>query len=127
MIPETVELIGRRNAPFIEEYVFTVDNTPVDFTGCTATMQLRVYANAPDPALVTLNAVSSDVEGVWISDPVNGIIQVRIDEATLFGLPTRVSTDARSAFAYDLRLTWPDGVRDVLMEGAFIVKAGTTR
>lgn len=127
MIPETVELIGRRNADFIEEYSFSEDNVPVDLTGCSARMQLRLYGNAPGSPLIDLATVSTDVQGVKFVDRVNGLIQVKINQANLAGLPARVSTDSRSSFAYDLRITWPDGVEDVFMEGAFVLKAGVTR
>lgn len=127
MTPATIELIGRRNASFVEEYVFKVDNVAVDFSGCTARMQLRHYGNETGSPLLDVTPVSSDVEGVWIRDAVNGLIQVRINQSSLSGLPTRVSTESRSGFAYDLRLTWPDSVQDVLMEGTFVLKAGVTR
>jgi hypothetical protein len=128
MIPETVTLTGRRNVPFVEEYQFTDDSgAAIDFTGCTGAMQIRLYGNAPGAALASLANVSSDVEGVWINDPTNGVIQVKINEATLNGLPTAATPGAADVFAYDLVLTWPDALEECLIEGRFVLKPGVTR
>ena len=128
MIPETVTLTGRRNTPFVEEYVFADETgTPISFSLCSAFMQIRLFGNAPGDPLANLANVSSDIEGVWIRDPANGTIAVRIEEATLNALPTNVAPGAADAFAYDLIIQWPDGLQECLMEGRFILKPGVTR
>lgn len=128
MIPETVALTARRNTPFAEEYEFTDETgAAFDFTGCTGAMQVRLYGNAPGAALVNLANVGSDIEGVWVRDPANGIISVRIDENTLIALPEASTPGAADVFAYDLIITWSDGLEECLMEGQFILNPGVTR
>lgn len=128
MIPETVTLTARRNATFAEEYDFTDETgAAIDLTGCTATMQVRLYGNAPGSALITLPSVTRGIEGVWVSDPANGKITVQINESTLAAMPSNGTPGAADVFAYDLMVTWSDGHTDCFIEGRFILNPGVTR
>lgn len=127
MIPETVTLTARRNVPFAEQYDFADETeAPIDFTGCTATMQVRLYGNAPGDPLIDLHSVGADVEGVNVNDPATGSVTVRIDQTTLAAMPTGNTPNAADIFSYDLIITWPDGFSEAFMEGRFILKPGVT-
>jgi len=128
MIPETVTLTGRRNAPFVEEYEFADEGgQPLDFTDCSVAMQLRLYAGASGSPLISLTDTDGTDGRAYFNDPTDGVLSVTIAEASLNALPARASTDTRESFYYDLLITWPDGLTECLMEGQFILKAGVTR
>lgn len=128
MIPETVTLTARRNATFAEEYDFTDETgAAIDLTGCTAKMQVRLYGNAPGSLATMLSVARGGIEGVWINDPANGKITVQINQSTLAAMPTGGTPGAADVFAYDLMVTWSDGVEDCFIEGRFILNPGVTR
>jgi hypothetical protein len=129
MIPETVTLTGRRNTPFAEEYEFTDETgAAFDFTNATAAMQIRLFGDAPGAALASLLPVTvGTAEGVYMSDPANGKIAVLINESTLDALPAAATAGRADVFAYDLIITWSDGLQECLIEGQFILNPGVTR
>lgn len=130
MIPETVPLRVWRNARHIEEFTFTVDGSPYDLTGWSGALQVRLYGAAAGPALLSLSNVTTDVEGVWIVEPTEGIVRVRIDEATLTALWTTLGGPAEAGdsitLVYDLVMTPPAGGDEVWAEGKFIIEPGVT-
>lgn len=130
MIPATEPLIGRRNARLAEEWQFTHDGAPVDLTGCTARLQLRLYGAQPGGAVVTLPSVTDPVEGVWVREPAAGIICLIADPATLRAAYERLAGGVEPGravrLAYDLLVTLPGGADEVWVEGVFTLNPGVT-
>jgi hypothetical protein len=123
-VPERRDLVARRNAPFAEEWTFTDEaGDPVDFTGASVSMQVRLYGAQAGTALVDLSdGVAALTEGL-IAD--EGVVTVFIDEATLKVLPQgRTGEDV--VFEYDLRVDLADRVEEVWSYGSFTLKPGVT-
>lgn len=131
MEPETLPLVARRNVPFIEEYAFTEDGEPFGLTGYTGTMQVRLYgAQAGDAQIALINVGVDLTEGVWISDPAGGIVQIFIYEGTLQtvydALILGVDGGSDVELVYDLILTDSGGFQQTFLEGPFTIKPGVT-
>ncbi|MGK2908565.1 MAG: hypothetical protein ACSLE1_01975 [Sphingobium sp.] len=134
-IPAKFALRGRRNAFFGQEWQFTADTElgavePVDLTGHTAFLQLRLYGAQPGSAKVNLPSVSSNIEGVWIIAPTEGRIQVYATEASMAAAYTALSggveAGANIRLQYDLVIRDPMGWDDVWVEGDFTINPGVT-
>ena len=131
MTPGIEPLVAYRNGTFDEEWTFTDDDLaePVDFTGWSGALHVRLYG-AADSTVIALANVTSDIEGVWIREPSEGIVRVLIDRDTLTAAYDAMigENEAGSsiAFVYDLRLTTPTGAEEIWMEGSFTIKPGVT-
>lgn len=130
MTPATVPITVWRNARYIEEFPFEIDGEPYDLTSWSAALQVRLYGAAGGSALISLANVTSDTQGVWIIEPSEGIVRVRVDEATLSTLWTTLGGPAEAGdpitLAYDLVMTPPAGGDEVWMQGDFIIQPGVT-
>jgi hypothetical protein len=123
-IPAAVDLPLRRNTPYNEEYQFTDANDAlVDFTGYTASVEIRLYGGQPGTALVRLGTVNSDAQGMRLLD--KNTWRMRIDQDSLSDLPAG-EPGATQKFEWDWVFTDPDGVRSAWLEGAANLKPGVT-
>ena len=129
-IPAVVPVRARRNAYYGEEYQFRDADGPRPLHGFSASAELRLYGAQPGAALARLGPVVANVEGVWISDPANGFVQMRIEQATLRAvydaLAPGLEPGAPVLLAWDLLMTGPGGERDVWLEGVFTIEPGVT-
>lgn len=135
MTPARLPLTTWRNGRFVEELPFTGPifggvEAPVDFTGWQARMQIRLYGAAAGDPIITLLNVTSDVQGVWIIEPSQGIIRVRVDQETLAAAWAAVGGSVEPGepikLKYDLLLTPPTGGGEPWAEGDFIITPGVT-
>jgi hypothetical protein len=118
--------VRRNNAPWVVVMTVTDDaGDAIDLTGYTAAMQVRQYEGAPDPALIDLADVETEIEGIQFSDPINGELTVRIDLDTLEGLPN--ITQRATVLRYDLLVYDTDDVPILCLFGNFKVSTGVTR
>ena len=132
--PLTLALWARRNVPYVEVWTLTdgqsgseVAGNPLDLTGWTAALQVRLYGLAAGSALISLATVTTDVQGLRILDAAAGQLAVRIDETSINNLPAAPRTGGNATFAYDLVLTDPTGLEQTYATGDFIVYPGVTR
>jgi len=120
-----------RNAPWARELTFTdCQQLPIDFTGWTGILQVRLYEGAPGTALISLGmADNSSSEGLYFFPGDPGHMQIMIAEAALNALPGLHEPEAGAPqrFFYDMVLTDPDGFEQRFMEGPFIVQPGVSR
>lgn len=127
MTPVTADLRAVRNDDFVEEWVLT-DGTseanpgdPIDLTGWSADMEIRLYAGASGSALIDLATVTTDVQGVRFIEPAEGRIVIRIQDTAINGLPAAGKAGAALTLYYDLVLTDPTGDRHNYAGGKFTV------
>jgi hypothetical protein len=136
MTPVTQSLTVWRNARYVEEFHFTApvpgnDDYPYDLTGWTGALQVRQYGAAAS-SLLSLANVTSDTQGVWIIEPSQGIVRVRIDESALATLWTTAGgvdgTEPNEPYKlkYDLLMTPPSGGDEVWIQGDFLLYPGVT-
>ena len=136
MIPANVPLAAWRNARHVEDFTFTAPaegggDAAYDLTGWSAAMQVRLYGAAPDDPVISLANVTSDSEGVWIVEPAEGLVRIRIDETTLAAAWNALgggveAGDPIRGLRYDLVLTPPAGGDEVWIEGEFTLYPGVT-
>jgi hypothetical protein len=133
MTPANVPIPVWRNADYAETWVIAESFdasgnavNPVDLTGYTLAMQVRLYGLAGGDPLIDLETVTSAIEGLRIVEATAGQIEVRITDATLEALPTG-KAGASVTFSYDLLLTDPTGLEQPYAYGDFIVQPGVTR
>lgn len=123
--PTRLDLVARRNAPFRldDPWTFYEDGSPIDFTGATVSMQVRLYGAAPGEPLIDLDAVGATLtEGLLLGA---GTVSPFIDEATLALLPRGKDGDT-VALSYDLVVDLADRSAEVWQYGLFNVKPGVT-
>lgn len=129
MTPANVPLTLRRNVNYGESFEATDDyGLPIDFTGFTGELEVRLYGKQPGDALLTIGTVATPIEGLLFTATA---IEVRIDSASIDGLPGGPDDGQEpgdpSSFVYDLLLTPPGGSADVWFEGSVTVLPGVTR
>lgn len=126
--PVTLDLSVWRNADYVEEWTFT-DGTseanpgdPIDLTGWSAAMDIRLYPGASGSALISLATVTTDIQGIRFTDPTDGIVTIRIQDTAINGLPNDADRpDGPITLYYDLVLTDPTGDRHNYAGGKFTV------
>jgi len=135
MTPVVLNLEAWRNVPFAESFILTdgdpaavdEDGNPIDLTGYSGALQVRLYGLAAGDALISLATVTSDIQGVRFIEPTAGRINIRIDESTLAALPAPGKAGGKLVLAYDLVLTDADSLQEVYATGTFTVHPGVTR
>lgn len=129
--PVRYDLAVYRGAP----WRFALGIRGYDLTGAALKMQVRSYPDAPDPALLTLNKVTTLVQGLFLDiaagTPVTSTIVLSIDEATITDLLPFPSNGAEPGepvvLAYDLLVTPAGGLKTRWFEGAFSIFPGVTK
>lgn len=105
-----------QGATFIREITLT-DNegNPLNYTGYTAEMQVR--KSHSDPAVVL--DLNTDNGRITVSGAI-GMFRILVsDEDTSVLVPR--------TYVYDLLAVSPEGTKDRILEGSFIVSPGVTR
>lgn len=100
--------------------VLDSNGSPVDITGCTARLQVR----AADGSAILLELSTSN--GKLLIDGTNGRIYGSSSGAIALSVAETTAITWSKA-AYDLLLTFPNGERDKLQRGYFIVDQGITQ
>lgn len=121
-------IIIEQGADWIDEITLKTDGAteadrvPIDLTGYTAKMQVRL-AFAADEALVTIFETTSD-DGLIELGGADGTISLRINAETTLALIT--DGKPRSAF-YDLLIVSPDDIITRVIEGVATITPGATQ
>ena len=118
--------VRRNNAPWVRVLTATDEaGTALNFTGCTAAMQVRNYEGETGTPLISLTNVSTAVQGIQFTAATAGELTIRINLATLEALPniTRRATVLR----YDLLVYDSGGIPILCIYGDFVVETGVTR
>ncbi|WP_342248599.1 hypothetical protein [Sphingomonas sp. OTU376] len=131
MEPANVPLEARGSAALAFELPFEVAGEPFDFTSYTgAVLEVRQYGAEAGDAIIRLNKVTSNVEGIRFIDPAEGILRFQFNRETLrdayLSMIGANPAGSNLAFVYDLILTGPDGLREPWMEGTFTLKPGVS-
>lgn len=127
--PGTLDLTALRHVPFIVQIEFR----GYILNGASYDFAVKLRRGAPDPAIVSLNAVLPGAEGVssvlindagtWVT-----VVTIQIDEDTLDAiLPPETSgrkADTDLDLHYDLIITDEVVGRHRWLEGKFIIREG---
>ena len=124
MTPAVQPLFLRRNASCLQEWqLVDASGTVLDLTGCSAALEIRLYGAQPGAAPLTMAAT--------VIEPAFGIVQVVSSQPAvqaafdaMGGGPE--AGDPITGLAYDLRITRPDGTRDVPISGPCTIYPGVT-
>jgi hypothetical protein len=128
-MPFRLPLFWNRNAPERESYqIFTdaAQTIPDDLTGSTFKMQLRGYPGAPDPALATLIMAASGTPGFFLTDAINGWIDMTPPAAAVLQAIPGPFLNGKMMLWHDILRTWPDGYVDTFAYGPITLFAGVT-
>jgi len=145
-MPIQQTLTASRNATWAPPLSYIYPGGQLPLIGGYVAIQVRLYAGAPDPALLTLNPVAftdtdnGDGTRTLALDLGFGFTPAQL--ATLPGMaaaqmaelavlaqlpaPEPADLDSDQVFAFDIRLTYADGTTEVLSSGPFIVSPGVT-
>ena len=132
MGPGNLPLALRRNAPESLRLVLQDSVGPIDLTGYSVKLQLRLYPGAPGDALLTL--ASPLVSGIDMSAAATGAVELNwpMFASAIAALPTTAelgdpSKPTIDTFAYDLLVTDTEGQQQVILEGPVNLSFGVTR
>lgn len=89
--------------------------TPVDLTGCTSALQVRITESEPTP-LISLSTLNSRI----VLGGVAGTFNITFEPADTSSLTSRTGV-------YDLMLYWPSGSVDRLFKGVVSIERVVTR
>lgn len=124
-------LYAARNIDFAPTINVNYPGAALPLGGATISMQVRLYPGAAGAALASDAAVAFEdnvhpdaelEDGPWRQLTLNPEI-TKEALATLPGLNTPDPGDPQT-FAYEIKLTYADGMQDSLLTGEFIVSAG---
>lgn len=120
---------ARRWQPYLKTFEFV----GVDLTDAVLQMQVRLYPNAPHAPLVNLTTVDNgNAEGLRLVavEVIDGqtvsIVSVKINEATIEGLPFAGEAGDDSVLAWDMQVDPAGGYKQVWAEGEFWVLSAVT-
>ena len=124
----TRDLYAARNLDFAPVLELDYEGAPLPLTGATASMQVRLYAGAPDAPL----AEDADVtfsDAPHETDPALRTLTVepKIAKAALAAMPTGLNkpeVGEADRFEYEIKLTYADDAQDVLWAGSFPLEPG---
>ncbi len=127
--PAYAPLRADRNADLPISVAIGFGDDVLDLTGCDLEAQIRDYPNAPGAPRVSLGVVADDAlaEGIHIVDVLRGEIEVLVRRTTLQALPGDYDPARPRRFAWDLRVTYPDGLSEIYVAGPLILHPGVTR
>ena len=129
-----ITIIADKRVPFDDSFY----DMREDYTGATATMEVRNEPGGQGPAIVTLGMSSNDGEGFAITfdpaypDPdtgaLDGASRVRlfINETTLEALEYNAAPEKSAVLHYDIHLDPAGGKKFVFAHGQFIISPGVT-
>ena len=98
------------------QYLASDKETPIDLTGCTATMQL-LTADTDETAVITLTG--------GITDAVNGYMRFELDNTQTQTLLPFSEKTAR--FVSDILIEYTDGTKEVILRADSTIEQGRTR
>ena len=115
MRTERMDIRVYRNADYCEDWQLNDnDGAPIDLTGDT--LELRIRANAGQGSVIAAATID-------LHDPENGIVTVTIEGAPLSSV---AGAGQIVRLAYDLRITYPDGIQAIPAAGHIILTPGAT-
>lgn len=102
-----------------------------DFTDATLAMHIRHLPGDAGSPVVSLTNASAGTQGLSITVLTVGAVTstyltIQIDEATMEALPAASPASAPLELYYDLHITPDGGVKQVWLEGKFVVNPGVT-
>lgn len=125
-------LYAARNIDFAPTLNFDYSGGPLPLTDATISMQVRLYPGAAgdplaaDPACDFEDMVHPDLDAESTEDWRRLTVTPNIDKAALAALPGQNTPDPGDpqTFAYEIKITYADGMQDSLLSGEFILSAG---
>lgn len=138
-MPVSQTFAASRNATWAPTLNYHYSGGPLPLTGGHIAFQLRQYPGAADPANLTLNPVAYvDAAAPSDADPLARVLTLSPSIApgsadgstanSLNALPGLHQPEAGDVqtFFFDIRITYADGISEILSSGSFIVQPGVT-
>ena len=125
-LPQVVDFYGRQNETFRSILVITDAATglPIDLTGVDLAADFKKPGDAADSPTISLATVTSDIQGLWIVDAINGVVWVKITQTTLKDI---TFTTGELDLTYDLKATLTNSDLIVFCEGVLHLVTGITQ
>lgn len=133
MEPAKLDLVWRRNAPAQTFFSLEFENEPIDLTGFTFRMNVRLYPGAAGAAIISLTMASEGQPGFFIDDAANGrFVLTPLDDSDLEDLvPSPEDTDDVTkglvVLYYDILALSADDNPESICYGKLTVDSGVTR
>lgn len=130
----SISIRANKRVPFDDDIVLL----GVNYSAAAFAMEIRNEPGDQGAALVTLGTTAAPAQGISCAynagfvDPETGVvvgaslIRIRINEATLEGLPYDSDPAEPRTYYYDLHVTPSGGKKYVFCAGSFVVQPGVT-
>jgi hypothetical protein len=109
-------LVFIQGGAYDETWEWDIADVPVDFTGCSARMQVRAAADPSSPAVVDITSAGGKI----VLGGTAGTIRVIVDASVTAGI-------AAGEYVYDINITWPGGTVQKFARGSVEVLSGVTQ
>jgi len=127
----TRDLYAARNLDFAPVLELDYSGAELPLTGATASMQVRLYAGAPDaPLAQDADVTISDAPHETVVTLRTLTIEPLIAKATLAAFPTGLNkpeVGEADRYEYEIKLTYADDKQDSLWTGGFYLEPGVDR
>ncbi|WP_174286623.1 hypothetical protein [Sphingomonas bacterium] len=138
-MPVFQTLTASRNATWAPPLVFIYTGAQLPLTGGHIAMQLRLYGGAPGDALLTLNPVPftdtlasgtpggpDEVRLLTLSPRVDPGDPADPAAGTWANMPPPPEAGDPLTLVFDIRITYADGISEILSSGSFNLSPGVT-
>lgn len=131
--PKALDLTGWRNTPLPPRILrFETGGVGIDLTGKTFALEVRAVPGEGS-ALISLDtALNDSADGVRVVEATAGRIRIQIAQPIMqaawdaaYALGLMKAGEAAPLF-YDLIMISPDGFKEAVIEGRFIIYPGVT-
>ena len=130
-MPANQTFTASRNATWGPTLNYDYPGAALPLDGATIAMQLRLYPGQPYNAYLSLPSIAFSDQ--LLSGAVGAETEMRrlslspvVTPAVLAALPLAGEAGGDVAFAFDIRITYADGVSEILSSGQFILSPGVT-
>ena len=113
LTPEILDIKVKKGTTFKPTLTLKIDGSPVDLTGCTASLQIRTNTKSDD-------ILKSFATGVATGDGVDQIVLGGAAGTVAFRMTSTETADATwNKGVYEFDITWSDNTVSTLLAGSF--------
>lgn len=127
-VPIRFDFPCRTNADYQEQLRVTQNGVPIDLSGYDVSMTAKY--NTDGVSIFDISTVTSSIEGFYITEPDEGIMEVRIDKETLsaaYGAAVQNIDDGSVLnLKHDIKFIDPDSNESVWFQGLIRIEKGIT-
>lgn len=124
------DLYAARNLDFAPVLELDYSGAELPLTGASVSIEVRLYAGALNILAQDASVTFSDAEHETSETLRTLTVEPSIDKTVLDAMPTSLKqpeVGEADRYEYEIKLTYADGLQDLLWAGGFILEPGVNR